>query len=97
MKKISIVFFVFLICVLTCFPQEDIQEGIKDAKTLSASAAELSDNIDKLKKLAKEDQEAQDADVALGPFVWRLNIVLDYYDLWLGMKNKDDRAAVSLT
>lgn len=94
MKKISTVFFVVLIFALTCFPQEDIQEGIKDARTLSASVAELSDNINKLKKLAKEDQDAQDADAALSPFVWRLNIVLDFYDLWLGMKNKDDRAVV---
>lgn len=44
------VFVVLLICVLTCFSQDDIQEGIKDARTLSASAAELDDNIVKLKK-----------------------------------------------
>ncbi len=94
MRKIFTVFFVLLICVLTCFPQEDIQEGLKDARTLSASAAELEANIVKLKKLIPDDPDAQRADEALGPFVWRLNIVLDFYDLWLGTRNKDDRSAV---
>jgi tetratricopeptide (TPR) repeat protein len=93
MRKFYVIALLLFIFTGPGFSQENLLEGVKDAKTLTSLTQELHDNITKLKNLVGEGQDARDVDLALSPFIWRLNFVLDYFNLWLAMRDKEDRAA----